>query len=298
MRPYLFLIPLLPLLGFLFNFTVGVRVLNRKAGGHGHDDHGGHGAHHAPSPLIGIVAAGTVFLSFLLAIGVVLEAHGAPEHAIVQTLWTWLPGGAAETAVHGASGATPFTVEWAYLVDPLSSVMVLFVTFVGFLIHVYSIGYMGHDPGYARYMSYLNLFMFAMLTLVLGANYAVLFVGWEGVGLCSYLLIGFWFHKQSAVGRRARRRSSSTASATSASWLGDVPHLRARSAPSTSERSMAAAAELPIDSAWGGTLTPDRPSSSSWAPPARARSSRSSSGCPTPWRARRRSPPSSTPRRW
>ena len=83
--------------------------------------------------------------------------------------------------------------------------MVLFVTFVGFLIHVYSIGYMGHDPGYARYMSYLNLFMFAMLTLVLGANYAVLFVGWEGVGLCSYLLIGFWFHKQSAsdAGKKA-----------------------------------------------------------------------------------------------
>ena len=77
--------------------------------------------------------------------------------------------------------------------------MLLVVTFVGFLIHVYSIGYMAHDPGYARYMSYLNLFMFAMLTLVLGANYAVLFVGWEGVGLCSYLLIGFWFEKQSAA---------------------------------------------------------------------------------------------------
>ena len=84
MRPYLFLIPLLPLLGFLFNFTVGVRVLGRKAGGHGHDDHGGHGAHHAPSPLIGLVAAGTVFLSFLLAIGAVLEAHAAPDHAIVR----------------------------------------------------------------------------------------------------------------------------------------------------------------------------------------------------------------------
>ena len=148
------------------------------------------------------MAAGTVFLSFLVAVWAVVAAHGAPDHAIVETLWTWLPGGAAETAVHGASGTTPFTVEWAYLLDPLSSVMVLVVTFVGFLIHVYSIGYMGHDPGYARYMSYLNLFMFAMLTLVLGANYAVLFVGWEGVGLCSYLLIGFWFHKQSAVGRR------------------------------------------------------------------------------------------------
>jgi len=85
-------------------------------------------------------------------------------------------GGAAQTAL----GATSMSVDWAYQVDPLSSVMILTVTFVGFLIHVYSIGYMGHDPGYARYMSYLNLFMFAMLTLVLGANYLMLFIGWEG----------------------------------------------------------------------------------------------------------------------
>ena len=90
--------------------------------------------------------------------------------------------------------------------------MVLVVTFVGLLIHVYSSrlpglgdGYMAHDAGYARYMSYLNLFMFAMLTLVLGANYLVLFIGWEGVGLCSYLLIGFWFEKKSAsdAGKKA-----------------------------------------------------------------------------------------------
>ena len=113
----------------------------------------------------------------------------------------WLPGAAVETT----AGATPFHVNWAYQVDPLSSVMILVVSFVGFLIHVYSVGYMAHDAGYARYMSYLNLFMFAMLTLVLGANYLVMFVGWEGVGLCSYLLIGFWFHKQSAsdAGKKA-----------------------------------------------------------------------------------------------
>jgi len=120
---------------------------------------------------------------------------------LVESLWTWVPGGTVPTA----AGLTSFSVDWAYQVDPLSSVMLLVVTFVGLLIHVYSIGYMGHDPGYARYMSYLNLFMFSMLTLVLGANYAVLFVGWEGVGLCSYLLIGFWFHKQSAsdAGKKA-----------------------------------------------------------------------------------------------
>ena len=110
MRPFLFLIPLLPLLGFLFNFTIGVRVLGRRAGGHDQDP-GGHAAHHGPSPLIGLVAVGTVLLSFLVAVWAVLEAHAAPDHAIVETLWTWLPGGAAETAVHGASGATPFTVE-------------------------------------------------------------------------------------------------------------------------------------------------------------------------------------------
>jgi hypothetical protein len=109
MRPFLFLIPLFPLLGFLFNFTVGVRLLGRKAGGHGHDDHGG--AHHAQSPLIGLVAAGTVLLSFLVAAWAVVEARAAPDHAIVETLWTWLPGGAAETAVQGAAGATAFTVE-------------------------------------------------------------------------------------------------------------------------------------------------------------------------------------------
>ncbi|HUL78572.1 MAG TPA: hypothetical protein VL691_15015, partial [Vicinamibacteria bacterium] len=158
MQPFLFLIPVFPLLGFLFNFTIGVRVLGRRASGPGHDGPSGHDTGHAPSPIVGFVAAGAVFLSFLVAVWAVLEARRAPDHAIVETLWTWLPGGAAETAVRGAAGATPFHVEWAYLVDPLSSVMVLFVTFVGFLIHVYSIGYMGEDPGYARYMAYLNLF--------------------------------------------------------------------------------------------------------------------------------------------
>ena len=220
MRPFLFLIPLLPLLGFLFNFTIGVRVLGRKAGGHGHDDHGGTGR---TTPRARSSASSRRARSSSRSSsrsGRSSRPTGAPDHAIVETLWTWLPGGAAETAVHGASGATPFTVEWAYLLDPLSSVMVLVVTFVGFLIHVYSIGYMGHDPGYARYMSYLNLFMFAMLTLVLGANYAVLFVGWEGVG--PLLLPPHRLLVPQAERRRtpARRPSSSTASATPASSPG------------------------------------------------------------------------------
>ena len=93
--------------------------------------------------------------------------------------------------------------------------MVLVITGVGALIHIFSVGYMRDDPGYPRYFAYLNLFVFFMLVLVLGANYPVTFVGWEGVGLCSYLLIGFWFSRPGQRRRRARRRSSSTGSATS-----------------------------------------------------------------------------------
>ena len=91
---YIYLIPLLPLLGFLFNLTVGVRVLGRKDAGHGHD-----GEHNEPSPLIGGVACGTVALAFLVSVYAVVEAHGSPGHTLVEALWTWLPGGAAETGV-------------------------------------------------------------------------------------------------------------------------------------------------------------------------------------------------------
>src|SRR5262249_35928161 len=160
-----------------------------------------------------------------------------------------LPGGAVQTA----SGAAPFQVDWAYQVDPLSSVMVLVVTFVGFLIHVYSVGYMGHDPGYARYMSYLNLFMFAMLTLVLGASYPVLFVGWEGVGLCSYLLIGFWFEKQSA--------SDAGKKAFIVNRIGDAGFMLGLFLMFTTFGSVdfrtvtERAAAMPVEQGWGGTLT-------------------------------------------
>src|SRR5258708_14564209 len=183
---FIYLIPFLPLLGFLFNLIRGRRL----AGGKAHGESASHGEA-ARAAIIGLVACGTVALAFLVSLYAVFQARGAPEHTLVETLWEWIPAAAA-TGV-----ATPFRVDWAYQVDPLSSVMILVVTFVGFLIHVYSVRYMSHDPGYARSLAYLNLFMFAMLTLVLGANYLVLFVGWEGVGLCSYLLIGFWFEKQS-----------------------------------------------------------------------------------------------------
>ncbi|HVQ32112.1 MAG TPA: NADH-quinone oxidoreductase subunit L, partial [Vicinamibacteria bacterium] len=250
---FLYLIPLFPLLGFLFNFIVGVLMLTKRAE-HGHDAGHGHGeAHHAPSPIIGLVAAGSVLLSFLVAVAAVLSAHASPDHTLLETLWAWIPAGLGQTAVHGQAGASAFSIDWAYMVDPLSSVMLMVVTFVGFLIHVYSIGYMSHDPGYARYMSYLNLFMFAMLNLVLGANYPVLFVGWEGVGLCSYLLIGFWFDKQSA--------SDAGKKAFIVNRIGDTGFLLGmflifHTFGSLDFKTvMAAAAHLPVEHAWTGTLT-------------------------------------------
>jgi len=247
MQSALALIPLFPLLGFLFNITVGVRLLGPRGDG----DAGG--AHRTPSPLIGLVAVGSVLLSFLVGVWAVVGAHQAPDHTLAQTLWIWIPGGATETLVHGAPGTTPFQVEWGYLLDPLSSVMVLVVTFVGLLIHVYSIGYMGSDPGYARYMAYLNLFMFAMLTLVLGANYAVLFVGWEGVGLCSYLLIGFWFQKQSASD--AGKKAFIVNRIGDAGFLVGMLLIFVTFGTLDFRQVMAGAAHMPVEYAWGGTLT-------------------------------------------
>ncbi len=237
MSPFVGLIPLFPLLGFLFNLTVGVRVLSRP---HGHAE-----AKHGPSPIVSLVACGSVLLSFLASVAAVLKARALPDGILVETLWTWLPG--------SATGVAPFQIDWAYQVDPLSSVMLLVVTFVGFLIHVYSTGYMAHDPGYARYMAYLNLFMFAMLTLVLGANYPVLFIGWEGVGLCSYLLIGFWFEKQSA--------SDAGKKAFIVNRIGDAFFILGmllvfQAFGSLDFRTVFATAQhLPVEQAWTGTLT-------------------------------------------
>ena len=116
--------------------------------------------------------------------------------------FTWLAG----LPFHMMDGRlATFSADWGFLLDPLSSVMILVVTGIGFLIHVYSTGYMAHDNGYYRFFGYLNLFIFFMLMLVLANNYTLLFVGWEGVGLCSYLLIGFYFQKKSAgdAGKKA-----------------------------------------------------------------------------------------------
>jgi NADH-quinone oxidoreductase subunit L len=173
MADYLFLVPLFPLIGFLINGLLIGRM---------------------PKALISLVACGSVGLSFLLSCSLFFELKAlAPEaRQIGQTLFPWI-------------SADLFHVDVAFLLDPLSAVMILVVTGVGFLIHVYSIGYMAHDPGYGRYFAYLNLFTFAMLTLVLADNMLLMFVGWEGVGLCSYLLIGFWYEKKSAsdAGKKA-----------------------------------------------------------------------------------------------
>ena len=195
------------------------------------------------------MAAGAVALSFLVSLYAAVQAHAAPGHLVVETLWRWFPGGSAELA----TGTAPFAVDWAYQVDPLSSVMILVVTFVGFFIHLYSIGYMGFDAGYARYMAYLNLFMFAMLTLVLGANYPMLFVGWEGVGLCSYLLIGFWFDRKSAAD--AGKKAFIVNRIGDAGFVLGIFLIFVSFGSVDFRTVMEQAAHMPIDWSWGGTLT-------------------------------------------
>ncbi len=184
----IWLIPLLPLLGVLINGGIGLFtncVLGKKLN-----------KIFAHSVGIGVVA-----LSFLLSAGCFFELLGMSPRLVEVVLFQWIPGGTLSTAL----GPNPLSVDWSYQLDPLSSVMILVVTGVGLLIHIYSTGYMWDDSGYYRFFTYLNLFMCAMLTLVLAGNFLVMFVGWEGVGLCSYLLIGFYFHKKSAgdAGKKA-----------------------------------------------------------------------------------------------
>jgi NADH-quinone oxidoreductase subunit L len=180
---HLWLIPLFPLATAALMLFIGKRL---------------------PNAAVSVLCVGSVGLSFLYAVGAVFQLLAAdPEHRVAQQiLFEWLtPGPMLMTGGH----AIPFVADWGFLLDPLSCVMVLVVTGVGFLIHVYSVGYMGHEGGYYRFFGYMNLFMFAMLTLVLANNLLLMFVGWEGVGLCSYLLIGFYFLKKSAsdAGKKA-----------------------------------------------------------------------------------------------
>ncbi|HKN17770.1 MAG TPA: NADH-quinone oxidoreductase subunit L [Candidatus Sulfotelmatobacter sp.] len=187
---YIWLIPLLPAFGATVMFFFGRRL--QKA-------------------TVSAVCVGTIVLAFVMACGAVRQYStwsSAPEnyHQPYQTiLYTWLgtDTGHMNYTTHDGSPAA-FQADAGFLLDPLSSVWLLFVTGVGMLIHIYSIGYMAHEGGYYRFFGYLNLFMFSMLTLILANNYVLLFVGWEGVGLCSYLLIGFYFHRKSASDAAAK----------------------------------------------------------------------------------------------
>jgi NADH-quinone oxidoreductase subunit L len=195
----IWLIPLFPLLGAALMFFFG-KLLDPQPAGQAEGL-----PHHAHAPLkklIAFLCPGMVLLSFVFSVGAVWQLSNLPEriHQVIQ--FTWVAG----LPFHMANGQLAiFQADWGFLLDPLSSVMILVVTGIGFLIHVYSIGYMAHDGGYYRFFGYMNLFVFFMLMLVLANNYMLLFVGWEGVGLCSYLLIGFYFHKKSAgdAGKKA-----------------------------------------------------------------------------------------------
>ncbi len=193
----IWLIPLFPLAGAAAMLLVG-RKLDPQAAGGGHGHTGDVPAHAQAAGtkfVISLLCPGMVLLSLVFSAGAVLQLASKAERVHQVILHTWVAG----LPFKMADGTLArFGADWGFLLDPLSSVMILVVTFVGFLIHVYSIGYMGHEGGYYRFFGYLNLFVFFMLMLVLANNYLLLFVGWEGVGLCSYLLIGFYFHKKSA----------------------------------------------------------------------------------------------------
>ena len=166
-------VPLIPLIGFLINGFFGKKL---------------------PEKLVGTIASLALGLSFVITVVLFFELLKLDPHhrQIEQHIFTWMTAG-------------KFELPFALVMDPLSAVMMLVVTGISFLIHIYSIGYMAGDKSIGRYFAYLNLFVFFMLMLVMGSNYLIMFIGWEGVGLCSYLLIGFWFEdKQKATaGKKA-----------------------------------------------------------------------------------------------
>ncbi len=167
MFDYVWLIPLFPAIGFLINGFFGRRYSKK---------------------VVGWVACSALGLSFLTSILIFFELIGRPstERVFEKVIFDWVVSGSFQTVI-------------GYQIDPLSILMALVVSGVSFFIHIYSVGYMHDDPGYPRYFTYLNLFVFMMLNLILANNFLLMFVGWEGVGLCSYLLIGFWFEKDSAA---------------------------------------------------------------------------------------------------
>lgn len=166
--PYILL---LPLFGFLINGLFG-KFFSKK--------------------IIHTIAIGAVLISFLISVWLTIKLNSIPSKEVTVNLLNWITVG-------------DFNVNFGLLLDPLSSIMIMIITGIGTLIHIYSIGYMNHDESYGRYFTYLNLFVFAMLMLVLGSNMLMMFIGWEGVGLASYLLIGFWFedNEKASAGKKA-----------------------------------------------------------------------------------------------
>jgi NADH-quinone oxidoreductase subunit L len=156
---FVYLVPLFPLIGFLINGIFWKKM---------------------PKSLGGIIGCVAILASFCVSLGIFFEVKSATAPISPIVLFDFIQSG-------------KLSIPFAFQVDALSSLFLLIITGVGFLIHVYSTSYMGHDEGMVKYFAYLNLFVFSMLLLVLGANYLIMFIGWEGVGLCSYLLIGFWF---------------------------------------------------------------------------------------------------------
>src|SRR2546427_1068739 len=180
---YIWLVPLFPAFGAAIMFFFGRKL--QKA-------------------TVNAVCVGAVVVAFLFSCIAVWQyteyAHDNPGKPYEKIVYTWLGTDTGQANYVGHDGTqSTFRADAGFLLDPLSSIWLLFVTGVGMLIHIYSTGYMAHEGGYYRFFGYLNLFMFSMLTLILANNYVLMFVGWEGVGLCSYLLIGFYFHRKSAT---------------------------------------------------------------------------------------------------
>lgn len=204
MYKYIWLVPLLPLVGAAINGILGRRLRFSEQ-------------------LIGGLAVGTVALSFLISLTAVLsygfgsdEAQWPKPYVTTQTAFNWIPGGAVKQSLGQPEtartisvanqpvavanpGSSLLNIQWSYQLDPLSSIFMLIVTGVGLCIFVFATGYMHGETGYYRFFAYMGLFMFSMLVLVMGSNFVMMFVGWEGVGLCSYLLIGYYFNKQEAA---------------------------------------------------------------------------------------------------
>jgi NADH-quinone oxidoreductase subunit L len=259
----LYLIPLAPLVGFLINAAFGRRLPKFVSGT--------------------VVATGAMFFSFAVAATQVWKMLGSQP-----------VGGVARSSRRCTRGSDPARsrFRWRFRLDPLAAVMVLVVTGIGSLIHLYSTAYM-HDESdgeFARYFSYLNLFAAFMLVLVLGASFPVMFIGWEGVGLCSYLLIGFWFTKQSAADAGKK--------AFIVNRIGDFGFILGMLALFWAFGTLdfqgvaAKVAELPAIRRRSRERRSSRapPAALSSAPPANPRSYRSMSGCRTRWKVPRQSP--------